>query len=70
MSSVPALGRSGELGADAMAEELMRRGDETRGPTGLRLPRPREGTVVPPTPLLAGCGDKKVERRGSVSGDH
>lgn len=30
-SSAPALGRSGELGAEAMAEDAMRRGDEMSG---------------------------------------
>lgn len=57
-SSASALGLSGELGADAMAEELMRNGEETRGSTGLRLPR-LEDNVTPPIAkpaLLADCG--------------
>lgn len=41
-----------------MMEELMRSGEDTRGSTGLRLPRLR-GFLVPPRPvpaLLADCG--------------
>lgn len=57
-ASASVLGLSGELGADAMAEELIRNGEETRGSTGLRVP-PLEDKVTPPIPvpaLLADCG--------------
>ena len=58
VSSESDLGLSGELGAEAMTEELMRSGEDTRGSTGLRLPRLR-GFLAPRRPvpaLLADCG--------------
>lgn len=49
---------SGELGADAMADELIRNGEETNGSTGLGFPRleDQEARPVPLPALLADCG--------------
>lgn len=58
-SSVSTVGRSGELGADAMVREMFRRGDDLRGPAELRIALPCDDEATPPTPvpaLLADCG--------------
>lgn len=49
---------SGELGADAMADELIRNGEEANGSTGLRRPSLEDQGALPvPVPaLLADCG--------------
>ena len=59
--SSSALHLSGELGADAIVEEVIRNGDDMSGSTGLRLPRPREDSTAPLAvpALLTDCGVTK-----------
>ena len=57
--SVSFVDRSGELGADAIAREMFRKGDDFKGPTELRFGLPRDDEATPPTTmpaLLADCG--------------
>lgn len=57
--SVLFVDRSGELGADAMARDIFRKGEDFKGPTELRFDLPRDDEETPPTTvpaLLADCG--------------
>lgn len=55
---------SGELGADAIVEEMIRKGEDTSGSTGLRVP-PRGREVVLPAPLDCGVINKLCRARSS-----
>lgn len=53
---------SGEVGADAIVEEMIRKGEDTSGSTGLRVP-PRGREVVLPAPLVCGVINKLCRAR-------